>query len=110
MDKPSVLDPGLGDSRGNNCGDHFALLFQVNMNKAQTVRKQVSYRKLSGINVQEFVSDISCSQPLHDLDLPLCDLVHTYDTTLAGLIDGHAPLITKNITLRPHAPWYSEEL
>ncbi len=110
MDIPSILDPCLGDSKGNNLGDHLAVLFHVNIGKPQAVCKQVSYRKLRAINVDDFLSDISCCQPLHDLEQPLCDLVDVYDTNLADLIDTHAPLITRHITLRPHAPWYSESL
>ena len=29
---------------------------------------------------------------------------------LAGLLDCHAPLKTKTVTVRPQVPWYSEEI
>ena len=38
------------------------------------------------------------------------DVVKQYNDTLADLIDKHAPEITKTISLRPHAPWYTDAL
>ena len=38
------------------------------------------------------------------------ELVFEYNTTLKSLLDRHAPLKTKTITLRPTALWYTEEL
>ena len=40
----------------------------------------------------------------------LGELVYEYNTTLKSLLDRHAPLKTKTITLRPAALWYTEEL
>ena len=33
-----------------------------------------------------------------------------YNTTLIGLLDKHAPLKTRTITIRPSAPWYTEDI
>ena len=70
----------------------------------------VSYRKLRSISVQDFSNDLALSHSLHDLDQPLDELVHVYNSTVSGLIDTHAPLTTKHVTLRPHAPWYTDTL
>ena len=40
----------------------------------------------------------------------LGELVDEYNTTLKSLLDRHAPLKTKTITLRPTAQWYTEEI
>ena len=37
-------------------------------------------------------------------------LVYEHSTRLKSLLDSHAPLKTKTITLRPSALWYTEEL
>ena len=42
--------------------------------------------------------------------MPLEELVDAYNTNLKALMDKHAPLCTKVITLRPNAPWSSDEL
>ena len=33
-----------------------------------------------------------------------------YNTLLIGLLDKHAPLKTRTITIRPLAPWYTEDI
>jgi hypothetical protein len=65
---------------------------------------------LRQINIGDLKSDIIGS---HLIENPASDInshVAQYNQVLSGLIDRHAPLITKSITLRPHAPWYSDEL
>ena len=37
-------------------------------------------------------------------------LYTNFDTNIRHLIDKHAPIITKTITLRPETPYYSDEL
>ncbi len=37
-------------------------------------------------------------------------LILDYNTGLSSLIEQHAPLCKKTVTLRPHAPWYTEKL
>ena len=37
----------------------------------------------------------------------LCD---QYDSVLSSILDKHSPLGKRVITIRPRAPWYSEEI
>ncbi len=37
-------------------------------------------------------------------------MIEKYDTVLRELMDHHAPEIERKISLRPHAPWYSDSL
>ena len=72
--------------------------------------KKVTFRKTKAINTTTFVADLSatklCQHPPSELD----KLVDCYNTTLADLLDHHAPLKTKTVTVRPQVPWYSEEV
>jgi len=38
------------------------------------------------------------------------DLISAYNCGIRRLIDKHAPLQVKTITLRPNAPWYTEDI
>ena len=107
---PTVFDPGLFDHHGDCSGDHFALSFCANVSKPRACCKQVSFRKLKDICVAAFTRDITECPGLQDTSQPLECLVQAYSENLSSLIDKHAPLQTKEIVLRPHAPWYSEEL
>ena len=38
------------------------------------------------------------------------ELVTLYENTMSSIIDKHAPLVTKYVSLRPKMPWYNEEI
>ena len=56
------------------------------------------------------MEDLSASRLCQDPPSEPVKLVDCYNTTLAGLLDRHAPLITKTVTVRLQVPWYSEEI
>ncbi|CAB4021807.1 Hypothetical predicted protein, partial [Paramuricea clavata] len=90
--------------------DHCSILFSINISKPRLSRKKVTFRKTKAINTTTFVADLSatklCQHPPSELD----KLVDCYNTTLTDLLDHHAPLKTKTVTVRPQVPWYSEEV
>ena len=61
--RPSVYDPCLCDTHGNISGDHMAIMFCVNAAKPARMRKEVVFRRLHHICLQEFKRDIVS---LHD--------------------------------------------
>ena len=76
-------------------------------------RRKVNYRKLKLIDLQELSDDISDSplvsavdEASHDLE----SLLVLYNTSLLGLLDKHKPLKMCTITIRPSAPWYTEDI
>jgi hypothetical protein len=91
--------------------DHFWIHCSLSGPKPKSVRKQISYRKIKAINTEAFVTDIRAS-PLSFTDS--FESVHTavdiYNTQLSNILDKHAPLVTKSITLHPEAPWFNEEI
>ena len=100
-----VFDPVISD--------HYLVSCSLALPKKAFERRKVNYRKLKLIDLQELSDDI-CDSPLvsavdeagHDLQslLVLCN------TSLIGLLDKHAPLKTRTIiTIRPLAPWYTED-
>ena len=53
----------------------------------------------------KFSSDFR--SPLND-DLSL--VIDQFNSTLQSMIDNHAPIIRKSVTLRPYAPWFTDEI
>jgi hypothetical protein len=107
-----IQDPGLSDSFGKTSRDHLAVIFEAKASKPPPIRKSVSYRKLSSINVDSFKQDIRNTaffntQPISS---NIDDFVGEYSKQLTMLVDKHAPLRTKTIVLRPSCPWYTEQL
>ena len=49
-------------------------------------------------------------QNLCDIEAPLRDLITNYNRSLNDIINSQTPLLNRTITLRPHAPWYTDTL
>ena len=107
-----VSDPGLLDKSGIITCDHFAVIFSAHAAKPHPVRKTVSFRKLRAIDVDSFKQDIVSSSVLRDSlnSANLEELVRAYTSELSALIEKHAPLRSKTITLRPSCVWYTRNL
>ena len=82
-----VSDHMLYDNNRRLVRDHYAVQFSTTLDKPKPPRKTVK-------------------SPQATVD----ELVDEYNTTLLKLLNKHAPLLSREVTLRPHAPWYSEEL
>ena len=71
----------------------------------------LSFRRLSAIDMYKFSSDFEESalirSPLND-DLSL--VIDQFNSTLQSMIDNHAPIIRRSVTLRPYAPWSTDEI
>ena len=90
--------------------DHFAVHTLVRAHRPVRPQKRISYRELDRINADHFVADLLSlplfTTPSDDLD----GLLLQYNSGLASLLDKHAPVRTKVITVRPPNPWVSPEV
>jgi len=106
-----VSDPALCDFKGSIAGDHYAVTFSTTMSKPPPVQKEVTYRKLRAIDIPTFKHDIVNTPSLAaNTSHSAAEVLEAYNDGLRKLIDAHAPICTRTITLRAHAPWYNEEL
>ena len=69
-------------------------------------RKSVKYRKLCSVDMETFTNDITNLSLKNITGSDLNTLIHT----LCCLLNKHASLQSRHIMLRPHAPWYTDEL
>ena len=93
--------------------DHNNILFTLDVNKPSPLKKTITNRKIRGINKESFINDIGqalifSSAPEASLEY-LNDLVVQYNTT-SDILDSHAPLTSKTITVRDQTPWTSDEI
>ena len=100
----------MSDNDGNVIRDHYAIICFITQPSPATTRKTVSYRKLKSINVDSFRNDIQASSSLNDSSGTLDEITTRYVSALNDLVDKHAPLLQRTITIRPHARWYNEQL
>lgn len=89
--------------------DHFAIHFQVNIGKPISTKKVLSYRKIRDIDQYNFMTDIVAAEINAD-DIDLNDAVDKYNKTIATLLNKHAPLKSRKVTVRTTVPWYNEDL
>ena len=89
--------------------DHLAVHSTLRLEKPRFVKKVVSSRNLRRIDMNSFRSDIESSVLLqHQDDLHV--VVNNYDEVLRSLLDKHAPVKERVVTVRPSAPWYTVEV
>jgi hypothetical protein len=71
----------------------------------------VNYHKYREINLNDIGKDISDSvTPILNETEPVGNLVNLYDTNLKLVVDRHAPIVSKEITIQPNTEWHTEEL
>ena len=90
--------------------DHAAVHCKMNLQKPALSRKVISYRKWKAIDKQKFTNDLLESDLFRNHEPDLDKLVKKYDSTLTRILDDHAPLKQRTVTIRPHNPWYSSEI
>ena len=85
--------------------DHIPVMCFLNSTKPPLPSKLISFRKLSAIDVNRLKLDIAESELCMHTPSTLTELALLYDTTLSDILEKHAPVVTKQIVLRPQVPW-----
>ena len=94
----------------SNVSDHGAVRFKIMLAKQPFQRKQIKYRRLKRIDMSRFPEDIQSSHLSWNNTASLEELVERYDATLIVVLDNHAPVKKRIITLRPSNPWITDEI
>ncbi|XP_064631649.1 uncharacterized protein LOC135489943 [Lineus longissimus] len=119
-DKGHVLDlliSRIGDSSiadievtDPSISDHCAVSFVLRMVKPSELQKTICYRTIKAIDADSFASDLTRRVKALDLASDLETLTVCYDKVLRNTLDQHAPAKSKRVTVRPNAPWFSDEI
>ena len=88
--------------------DHCFISAFLDVPKPNLQVKTINCRKIKSISLPEFRSDLVdiCTEldEIQDID----QLASQYNAKLSGLLDKHAPSITKTLLVRPKVPWYND--
>lgn len=90
--------------------DHAAVHCVLNLDKPRPTKKVTQYRKLTSIDGTAFKSDLQRLSVLTSPENDISALVDQYSRDLSRLVDKHAPLRSRVLRIRPHAPWFTEEI
>ena len=89
--------------------DHYAVECELLQSKPSRLKRHITYRKQSAINNNIFAADLRSFNLNADEADPVV-LLAAYDTCLRTIIDAHAPLVSRTITVRPTTPWHTNDL
>ena len=84
--------------------DHYAISFHVEYIKPILPKKLITYRKVTQINVNDFISDIRSNFKKY-ASIPLIDI---FNNILDITLNEHAPIISLLITERINNHWYND--
>ena len=94
--------------------DHATVLTRLRLSRPGLSLKTTTYRKIKSINLESFHSDIQASSLCDDKQFDTADdldaYAREYTTTLAALLDRHAPLKTRRRVTRPVVPSYNKTI
>ena len=92
--------------------DHCAVRWETScLKKPGLERKSVCFQKLRSIDRDQFVQDLRDSSLMNHQDFrDVSALSDCYDNTLRSLLNQYAPVKERIITIRPAAPWYSDNI
>ena len=110
-----VCSPGcnfLSVSASDMISDHFSVVanLQIPCNHSRTIPKTIKYRKLQSINMEAFKADIQNSDLIRYPKTNATELAIQYDSVLHTLINLHAPLVTKKISIKPPNAWMTSAI
>ena len=92
----------------DSISDHSNILVNIDLNKPKKLKKIIKYRKIGTIDTNSFKRDItnkiSVNNPTDNIGL-----IKKYNS-LSEVLDNHAPLIEKEITIRDPTPWKTEDI
>ena len=90
--------------------DHNFIECKLDLPRPCLTINEIYYRKLRSIDIEAFKADISASLLCKSSWSNSAELASCYDSTLASLLDKHAPLQKKTMVVRSKVPWYTTTL
>ena len=101
-----LIENIISDSSINS--DHFAILFQLSIPCPPRPRSVITYRNWKQVYFPTFDNDVSS----RFLQFPpsLNEGVSQYYSRTLEIVDKHAPLKSKTVTVRMESPWYTANL
>ena len=90
--------------------DHLALLCKLKTARPPLKVGCVSFRKLRSIDKDAFTDETRNSELFQMNNNDPNESAALFDNTLRSLLDRHAPVKQRNITIRPCVPWMNDEI
>ena len=90
--------------------DHSFVSAKLSIEKPPLIRKKINVRKLKSINTELFRKSLTTVNSRVLTSQSLCEAIEAYNDTLLQILNEHAPVREKTITVREVVPWFSKDL
>ncbi|GFR92314.1 RNA-directed DNA polymerase from mobile element jockey [Elysia marginata] len=104
----------LKNLRVDECGisDHHCVHCELSTQKPRPVRKSIQFRKTKPRNIIDLKDDIRASKIEESVmqATSMSDKINIFNNTISAIVNKHAPLVKRNIVLRPNIRWYSDDI
>ena len=92
--------------------DHYIIYFEIMCNIAVTERQQVHFRDYKNLSLPEFSTDI-INKTCQYIDVANVNdfksSLDLFNNTYGGIVDKHAPLVSKVVNVSTRPPWMDSE-
>ena len=90
--------------------DHSSVLSKLDIVPPVSVSQEITYRKIADIDLGKWKAAVqSTFSTLPDV-LSCDELLSLYNTKLKNLLDIHAPVVRKTLTIKTFSPWISDDI
>ena len=90
--------------------DHFPVYCDVNISLVRKYFKTIQYRALKNIDLESFSLELSdIADHINTMEGSFGTVVEELSKSALSLLDQHAPLLTKRISVVDDAPWFDKE-
>ena len=110
-----ICSPGcnvLSVSASDLISDPFSVVanLQIPSNHSRTIPQTINYRSLQSINMEAFKADIQNSDLIRYPKTNATELALQCDSVLHTVINFHAPLVTRKISIKPPNSWMTSAI
>ena len=95
---------------GSGLSDHYPIMFNTPWHKPKAQKKLLQYRMTKDIDIVSLRENIKASELCISTPEDVETIVDMYNKTLVSVMNRHAPLITKEVKMRPNTEWFSDEI
>ena len=90
--------------------DHYLVTVGTDMSRPRVPRVTVKGRNLKDIDLAQLRNDLLSSNLVSNPPTDVDELANAYNTTLANLLDMHAPEVERTVPNRTTSEWFNEDV
>ena len=90
--------------------DHQSVIFKINMQRPTLPMEKVKYRIWKNFDLEKFKTNVANSELTLNMPVDVDSATSHYHRALRKLLETHAPIQERVITMRAKAPWYNSKI